>query len=128
MENDQVKLLWVFRIQTAHHLEHNWPDIVKLQKASRACQIIYVVCPFDIRIVENEQEKIDHYQNLKVEIQKMWNCKSISVAPIVIGALGAVTKNLMMWVTKIGTPGILNLLQKACLLGTAKILRRTLGT
>ena len=34
----------------------------------------------------------------------------------------------MMWVTKIGTPGILNLLQMACLLGTAKILRRTLGT
>ena len=33
----------------------------------------------------------------------------------------------MMWVTKIGTPRIFNLLQKACLLGTAKILRRTLG-
>ena len=42
----------------------------------------------------------------------MWNCKSISVVPIVIGAFGALTKYLMMWVTKIGTPGILNLLQK----------------
>ena len=57
----------------------------------------------------------------------MWNYKIVSVVPIVFGAFGAVTKNLMMWVTKIGTPGILNLLQKACLLGTAKILRRTLG-
>ena len=47
---------------------------------------------------------------------------------IVFGAFGAVTKNLMMWVIKIGTPGILNLLQKTCLLGTAKILRRTLDT
>ena len=61
---------------------------------------------------------MDHYQELKVEIQKMENCKSVSVVPIVIGAFGAVTKNFMMWVTKIGTPGILNLLQKACLLGT----------
>ena len=60
-------------------------------------------------------------------IQKMWNYKIASVVPIVFRAFGAVTKNLMMWVTKIGTPGILNLLQKACLLGTAKILRRTLG-
>ena len=92
------------------------------------CQIIDVACPFDTRIVEKEQEKIDHYQDLKAEIQKMWNCKSLSVVPLVIGALGAVTKNLMMWVTKIGTPGILNLLQKACLSGTAKILRRTLST
>ena len=50
----------------------------------------------------------------------MWNCKSVSFVPIVIEALRAVTKNLMMWVTKIGTAGILNLLQKACLLGTAK--------
>ena len=58
----------------------------------------------------------------------MWNCVSVSVVPIVFGALGAVTKNLIMWVTKIGTPGILNLLQKACLLGTAKVLRRILDT
>ena len=47
---------------------------------------------------------------------------------IVIGALGAVAKNLMMLVIKIGTPGILNLLQKACLLGTANLLKTTLGT
>ena len=56
----------------------------------------------------------------------MWSCKSVSVIPVVIGALGAVTKILVMWVTKIGTPWILNLLQEACLLGTAKILRRIL--
>ena len=60
----------------------------------------------------------------------MWNCKSVSVVPIVLGAYGhlygAVTKNLMMWLTKIRTPGILNLLQKARLFGTAKILRRIL--
>ena len=63
-----------------------------------------------------------------METQKMWNCKSVSVVPIVFGALGAVTKNLMLWAAKIGTPGIWNLLQKACLLGTAKVLRRTLDT
>ena len=61
-------------------------------------------------------------------MQTMWNYKIVSVVPIVFGAFGAVTKNLMMWVTKIGAPKILNLLQKACLLGTAKILRRTLDT
>ena len=99
MENDQVKLLWDFRIQTDHHLDHKRPDIVVLRKASKVCQIIDVSCPFDTsRIAEKEREKINHY--LKVEIQKMWNCKSVSVVSIVIVALKAVTKNLIMWVTK----------------------------
>ena len=35
------------------------------------CQIIDVACPFDTRIVEKQREKIEHYQDLKVEIQKM---------------------------------------------------------
>ena len=34
IENDQVKLLWDFKIQTNHHLDHNRPDIVVLEKAS----------------------------------------------------------------------------------------------
>ena len=58
---------------------------------------------------------------------KKWKCKR-SVIPIVIGTLGAVSKHLEMWVSTIGTPGIITLLQKAYLLGTAKILRRTLDT
>ena len=40
-----------------------------------------------------------------METQKTWNCKSVSAVPIVFEALGEVTKNLMLWVTKIGTPG-----------------------
>ena len=74
---DQVKLLWDFRIQTDHHLDHNRPDIVVLEKENRACRIIDVAIPFDTRIAEKEREKIDHYQDLKVEIQEMWNCKSV---------------------------------------------------
>ena len=62
MENDQVKLLWDFRIQTDHHLDHNRSDIVVLRKASKVCQIIDVGCPFDTsRIAEKEREKINHY-------------------------------------------------------------------
>ena len=39
-----------------------------------------------------------------------------------IGALATVRKHLRMWISKLGTPGIIALLQKACSLGTAKIL------
>ena len=58
----------------------------------------------------------------------IWNCRSVSVIPIVTGALGIVSKHLRMWISMLGTPGIIALLQKACLSGTAKILRRTLDT
>ena len=95
MENDQVKLLWDFRIQTDHHLDHNRPDIVVLKKASKVCQIIDVACPFDTRIAEKEREKINQWKH-----RKCGTAKAHLLLQIVIVALGAVTKNLMMWVSK----------------------------
>ena len=123
MENYQVKLQWDFRIQTDHHLDHNRPDIVVLEKKWRRCFIVDVPCPyFDTRVAEKEKEKIQHVSGLKSG-SAIWNCRSvISVIPIVIGALGTVSKHLRMWISKLGTPGIIALLQIACLLGTAKIL------
>ena len=44
-----------------------------------------------------------------------------NICDIVIGALGTVSKHLRMWISKLGTPGIIALLQIACLLGTAKL-------
>ena len=78
-----------------------------------------MACPFDTRIAEKEREKIDHQQDLKVEIQKMWNWKSVSVVPVVFGVLGAGTKNLMMWVTTIGT-----LTPESLLVGNSKDLKK----
>ena len=79
-------------------------------------------------MLEKEQEKIDHYQDLKFEVQKIWNCRRVSIIPITTGALETVSKNLKTWYDKIGLYGNTVLLQKACLLGTAKILRRVLDT
>ena len=42
MENGQVKVLWDFRVQTDHLLEHNRPDIVVLEKEERTCNVIDV--------------------------------------------------------------------------------------
>ena len=99
-----------------------------LEKEGRDCFIVDVACPFDTRVAENEREMIDYYQDLKVEVQKIWNCRSVYGMPIAIGALGTVSRLLRVWSSKLGTPGIIALLQKACLLETAKIIRRTLDT
>ena len=51
------------------------------------CQIIDFAISGDRNIVIKEQEKIDKYQVLIIELQKVWNVKVV-VTPVVIGALG----------------------------------------
>ena len=51
------------------------------------CQIIDFAISGDRNIVIKEQEKIDKYQVLIIELQKVWNIKEV-VIPVVIGALG----------------------------------------
>ena len=51
------------------------------------CQIIDFAISGDRNIVIKEQEKIDKYQVLIIELQKVWNVKVV-VIPVAIGALG----------------------------------------
>ena len=128
LENDEVKVLWDFPIQTDEKLEHNRPDIAIVKKKKRTCMLIDVACPFDTRIERKEKEKIEVYTDLKYEILKCWRneVKTVIIIPVVIGALGIVTKNLENYLSKIDfAPGI-EPLQKTCLLGTARVLRKVL--
>ena len=51
------------------------------------CHIIDFAISGDRNIVITEQEKIDKYQVLIIELQKAWNVKVV-VIPVVTGALG----------------------------------------
>ena len=130
LENDEVKLLWDFSIQTEKRIEHNKPDIVVLDKKQKLCLIIDVACPFDTRIKKKEQEKIEYYNDLKYEILKCWNKEvdKVMILPIVIGALGSVTNNVRKNLDKVDLHLGVDAIQKTCLLGTARILRKVLDT
>ena len=128
LENDEVKLLWDFPIQTESKIDHNRPDIVLIHKKEKLCFLIDVACPFDTRIDKKEKEKLDAYSDLKYEILKCWkkDINTVVIIPVVVGALGMVTNKLKRYLEKIKfNPGI-EPLQKACLLGTARILRKVL--
>lgn len=73
-------------------------------------------------------EKINKYQDLKLELKKIWKMKDVEVVPIVIGALGAIPKGLRANLERIGVHLPTSLLQKSVLLSTAHILRRVLST
>jgi hypothetical protein len=61
---------------------------VVLDKEERKLTIIDVAVPSDANIKDKETEKITKYQDLKIELQRMWNVKA-RVVPVVIGALSA---------------------------------------
>ena len=94
----------------------------------RKCLIIDVVCLFDTRVKDKEKEKIENYQDLKWELKPIWKLCTVTVVPIMIGALGTVSKDKEKWLAEIGVTCRLESLQRACLLGTARILRKVLNT
>ena len=77
------------------------------------------------RIVSKERDKID---NLKYEIKRIWNCRSVQVIPIVISALGTVSRGFGMWLRQSGMPYCIERLQRITLLGSGKILKKGLDT
>ena len=94
-EIDEYKILWDFNIQTDKVIEHRRPCIVCSNKVNRECQIIDFAIPCDQNIAIKEQEKIEKYQNLRIELQKVWNVKVV-VIPVVMGALGTMSKKYIV--------------------------------
>ena len=50
----------------------------------------------------------------------------VGVVPVVIGALGSVSKGFDRWIEKLGIPLNVGIMQNPALLGTARILRKVL--
>ena len=77
VENEEVKILWDVMIQCDREIKARKPDIVVVNKNERSCAIIDIAIPGDIRVNEKEKENIERYQQLKKEIKRMQNIKSI---------------------------------------------------
>jgi len=123
IENEEIKILWDFPIQTDHVIEHRKPDILIMNKKARKTMIVDIAVPADKRTKSKEQEKRERYQDLGREISKMWKCK-MKVIPIVVGALGAITQGPCL--KELDDPIGQDLLQKITVLGSARILRKVL--
>ena len=65
--------------------------MVLVDKKERICEIIDFEVPGDSRIEKKEKDKIEKYQDLRRELQKIWNVKVKNI-PLVVGSLGAMPK------------------------------------
>ena len=127
-ENESIKVLWDFNINTDYEIEHRHADIVVELKSEKECLIIDIAVPGVTRIKLKEQEKIEKYQDLKGEIARLWCLRRVNVIPVVVGALGCVTKEVEQYIEKIGIKIRIEVIQKTALLGTARTLRKVLET
>ena len=102
------------------------PDIVVNDHKSKTCYLIHISTPSERNMTLKEVEKLSKYKDLEIEINRMWNMKTI-VIPVATGNLGMIRKTNDKWVKQLpGTPHI-DMLQKITLLGTAHILRKVLS-
>ena len=120
-----MKILWDITIQTDNTIQARRPDLVIVNKIEKTCNIIDVAIPGDERVSAKETEKIEKYDELRREHERLWKVKA-KVVPIIVGALGTVTRNLNSYLKEIGVNVTIQLIQKSALLGSARILRKIL--
>ena len=79
--------------------------------------------PADRNISKKEYEKLAKYKDLEIEINRMWQLRTITL-PIVVGALGMLKKGSSDYIDPI--PGKSNIceVQKIALTSTAHLLRK----
>ena len=127
LENDTHKLLWDFNIQTDQLIPARRPDLIIINKNKRICKIVDFSVPADHRINLKESEKKDKYLDLARKLKKLWNMK-VTIVPIIICALGTITKGLLKGLEDLEVGWRVETIQTTALLRTVRILRRVLET
>ena len=77
-------------------------------------------------ITRTEEEKVEKYQELAFEIRRIHGASKFKIIPIVIGALGSISKGAKTWFGKLDVPDFLGSVQLSAILGTAHLLWKVL--
>ena len=81
--------MWDFSIQIDHVIETRRWDLV--EKRRRTCKSIDFAVLGDSSIEEKEKEMIEKYQDLRRELQKIWNMR-VKIILLAVDSLGAIPK------------------------------------
>ena len=117
---------WNVPIKTSCKVPHNRPDLVVWNLKEKTCNIIEFSCPADVNVSAKVSEKENIYAHLIRNLQLMYSEYKFIFTPIIVGALGTVTKCLHEHFIKCGfsQKHINNLIRKLQVLavsGTVKI-------
>ena len=97
------------------------------QQKKRTCQIVDFAIPTDQRVKLKEIKTGDKYVDLARELKKLRNMK-VTEIPVVIGALGVVTKGYVQELEYLEISSSVEIIQKTALLRSSRIPRQVLET
>jgi len=86
-----VTILCNQQVQTDRTILNNKSDIIIRENEKGTCMLRDVAIPRDRNVIKKEAEKILKYEDLTIEIQRMWNVKT-RVIPVTTGATGTISK------------------------------------
>ena len=107
------------------HISARRPDLVIIINKKRTCRIADFAVRADHIVKVKENEKKDKYLDLARELKKLWNMK-VTFIPIVIGALGTITKGLVQGLEDLEIRGQVETIRTPTLLRSARIMRQVL--
>ena len=121
-----TEVWWDQTVNTPTKFDANRPDMVVIdrRKDKRWFMVDFSV-PCDANVAKKEKEKVDKYRDLATEVGRM-NAVKVDVVPLVVGALGVVSKDLVKWLKRLDIGDIVGELQTAAVIGTVAILRKVL--
>lgn len=124
LENEKYKLYWDVTLQTDKTVKHNRPDITLFDKENKETYLIEIGIPADHNLKNRWTEKMEKYQPLAADIQKIWKQKKIHVIPIVISSTGITHIHFKRNLEKIKlNPHLHTQIQKAVILKTCNLTR-----
>ena len=121
-----VEIWWDQTVSTPTKFPSYRPDMMIVDRKSKKWFMVDFAVPFDSNVVKTEKKKTDRYRDLAAEVARM-NAAKVEVVPIVVGALGIVSKDLLSWLKILGVGDVVRDLQTAAVIGTAAILRKVLS-
>jgi len=122
-----VEILWDRTIHTHKTVTHNRPDIIVRDKKSKMAYLIDIAAPNQQNTLKTVNHKIGKYKELAIEVEKQWQVKT-RILPIAVITQGIIPKTTVENVAKLrGERRDMRAMQKAVILHTTRIVRKTLG-
>ena len=122
-KDNNITIMWDMSVNTDRTITANRPDIIVKDSVNSTCKLIDMLFHQIEHIALKETEKKSKYKDLELEIQGMWHMKTV-VIPVVVGALGTVKKGMVENIKKVSERATMTEIQKICMLGSGRILRK----
>ena len=125
-DDGKIEIWWDKWVTVTKELEHYKPDVVVFDYRERKGLVVEFSVPYDGNVHQRVRHKRGRYIPLSDEIGRMYGL-NMKVVPVVVGALGTVTKDLETAIEDMGIPDVIGGLQTTAVIATAAILRKVLA-